>query len=155
MFSLFKVSVLWIVPHIPSCQHHVHSIMRQWSISNRSYEFVHLFNFRLQIYVKSTTKYYSSSHSSSRSAEHQIMLCRLRIILLADSLHLSSFLLLCFLTSDHWQAQCAYKIRSKKMGKDFYPHGQLLPYCFLFASVAVVIAAWSPVCCIIFIKRIE
>lgn len=154
-FHRFEVSVLWIVSHIPSCQHHVHSITRQWSISNRSYEFVHWFNFRLQIYIKSTTKYYSSSHNTSRSAEHQIMPCRLRKVLLADSLHVSSLLLFCFLTSDHWQTQCTYKIRSKKMGNDFHPHGQLLPYCFLFASVTIVIAAWPPICCIIFIKHIE
>lgn len=123
--------------------------------NNRSYEFVHWFNFRLQIYIKSTTKYYSCSHSRSRRAEHQIVPCRLRIILLADSLHVSSRLLFWFLTSGHWQSQCTYKVRSKKMGNPVQPLGQLSPYCFLFASVAIVIATWPQISCIIFIKRIE
>jgi hypothetical protein len=41
------------------------------------------------------------------------------------------------------------------MGNELHLHDQLLPYRFLFASFAIIIAAWPPICFIIFIKRIE
>jgi hypothetical protein len=41
------------------------------------------------------------------------------------------------------------------MGNAVQLLGQLLPYCFLFASLAIIIAMWPQICCIIFIKRIE
>jgi hypothetical protein len=40
-------------------------------------------------------------------------------------------------------------------GQRCLPPWPALPYCFLFASFAIFIAAWPQICCIIFIKRIE